>query len=225
MSHPNFVHLSGRAKLACIMLIIGIIADSGAFLLELMCAGMGIDTNADEPSSQALFFIFAMAGVGIIQLIMMITTAVFFLRWMHLAYSNLHSQQIPGLRATPKMAMWWWFIPLMNMFRPFQIMKEIWQASDPSSTAENWKSIKPPWMFGTWWGFWLFQGILGQAAFKLTLKGGPDTNSLAEVLTAGSDITSLVAGLLLLSIVTKITQNQDLKFAGAESAVSNNEPR
>ncbi len=213
MSHLNFEHLGGRARIACILLTIGMIVDAGAFSLLVLTAMMGIDTNAAEPTDQALGFVFAMGGIGVVQIIIVITIMVFFLRWMHLAYSNLHKLQIPGLRTSPTIAMWSWFIPVLNLFRPYQVMKEIWQASDPASTADNWKTIKPPGVMGLWWGLWLLQGILGQAAFKLVLKDDSSSGAIADVLTGGSDIFSVVAALCLLKIVKIITLNQDRKFA------------
>lgn len=220
MTHLNFEHLGNRAKITCILLTAGMVVDAGAFALDVLTALMGIDTNAEKPTSQALGFLLATGGVGVVQILLVIATTVFFLRWMHLAYSNLHRLQIPGLKTSPSLVIWNWFIPILNLFRPYQYMKEIWQASDPKSTADNWKSIKPPPLMGLWWTLWLLQGILGQAAFKLVLKGGAETGAIADACSSASDLLSVLAALCLIKIVKTISLNQDLKFAAGNESMS-----
>jgi hypothetical protein len=64
--------------------------------------------------------------IGLLQLGIYIASVVLFLNWFRRAYGNLHRLGIKYLKQKESMAVWSWFIPFINLFRPVQIMNEIW---------------------------------------------------------------------------------------------------
>lgn len=73
--------------------------------------------------SQLYLFIFA---VG----------AVLFVWWFYRAYQNLRSLRTTGHRFSTGWAVGAWFVPILNLFRPFQIAEEIWRGSDPDAPVD-----------------------------------------------------------------------------------------
>ena len=56
--------------------------------------------------------------------------AVYWCMWVHRTYRNLSALGAAGLRRTPGWAVAYYFIPVLNLFRPFEVMRETWRASD-----------------------------------------------------------------------------------------------
>ena len=63
-------------------------------------------------------------GIGIAAIIIQVFSIVTFIRWFRRAYFNTHSRAL-----NPAYEEGWaagsWFVPILNLFRPYQIMKEI----------------------------------------------------------------------------------------------------
>ena len=67
--------------------------------------------------------------VGLLQLPVVLTTGIVFLMWIHRANRNARGLGAEGMTFTPGWSVGWYFIPIANLWKPFQAMKEIWQAS------------------------------------------------------------------------------------------------
>jgi O-antigen/teichoic acid export membrane protein len=63
--------------------------------------------------------------MGIAQIGIYIFSIVVFLNWFRRAYGNLHRLAVRDLQHTETMSVWCWFIPIIGLFRPVKIMKEI----------------------------------------------------------------------------------------------------
>lgn len=61
----------------------------------------------------------------LIALIFLILIIILFLNWYRRAYGNLIRLKINQTSYSEKMALWFWFIPIINIFKPYEIMKDI----------------------------------------------------------------------------------------------------
>jgi len=68
-------------------------------------------------------------AVGIIYLLAHIVSGIFFIRWFRRAYFNLHLVA-KSLTHSEGWAAGAWFVPILNLFRPYEIMKELYQETD-----------------------------------------------------------------------------------------------
>jgi hypothetical protein len=85
-------------------------------------------TSSDQ-SRQDLF--------GIASLLIRLVAAVAYCRWLYWAYDNAGKLgQSRYLRGTPRDAVVSFFIPVLNLFRPFQHVRALWMASDPRGLPE-----------------------------------------------------------------------------------------
>lgn len=75
------------------------------------------------------------AAIGFGQTALYILAAILFLIWIHRSYKNLTSLNVSGLRFSPGWAVGWFFVPVMSLFRPYQVTSEIYRASTPHVDA------------------------------------------------------------------------------------------
>ena len=79
------------------------------------------------------------------QLTMLIRTAIAFMTWLYRCRANLRAFGTRHLRYSRNWAVFGFLIPVLNLVRPYQVAREVWQASDPSATDPfGWKAIRPP---------------------------------------------------------------------------------
>ena len=97
----------------------------------------------------------ALLGLAsVICLLFSLITVVFFLIWIHRTHRNLPSLGASGLEYSPAWAVSGFFVPLVNLFLPFRVVKEIWKASDPTvdiSDGLAWKSASTSPLITYWW--------------------------------------------------------------------------
>ncbi len=116
-----------------------------------------LDNSNRLPSWAAGAASFAESGRGAILLAVLCATlygacTIAVLRWVYLANANVRALGAEGLRFAPGWAVGWYFVPLANLWKPYQAMKEIWQAS---ATKNDWDEVKIPALLPWWWAFWL----------------------------------------------------------------------
>jgi ABC-type multidrug transport system fused ATPase/permease subunit len=87
-------------------------------------------------------------------------SAITFLLWFFRAYSNLH-KLVGDLKYKSGWAIGSWFVPVLNFFRPYRMMKELYQRTGEVLNANGIPETKlktSP--LGLWWTFWLLPIIL-----------------------------------------------------------------
>ncbi len=71
------------------------------------------------------------ALIGGLYLLVWLVIAVVFLRWTYLSNRNVRALGADGLEFTPGWAVGWYLIPIANLWKPHQALKEIFRASHP----------------------------------------------------------------------------------------------
>ena len=148
--------------------------------------------------------------------LMRIITVVTFLTWIHRAYLNLRPLLNEAQHYSPVMSITWWFIPFLNLIMPYKVMKELsaGSAPDPPQTGQSKgtkRKISP--LIGPWWGSFLSADlVLGAGA----LTAWDDFQTLdalrtLNTLTIIGDTIALLAAVLAILIVQKITSHQEEK--------------
>jgi hypothetical protein len=174
-------------------------------MLDRLIGGEPVsDSEVDASNARA-------RAIGVIQTVLLIAIAVFFIRWLRLGYRNA-DVLAPGLRRYGHgWAIGAWFVPFLNLWRPKQIVNDVWRAGD--STGAPYATPLPSWL-NLWWAVWLLDNLLAQVAGRLALR--QDTNE--ELRTVDywyivSDATDVVAALLAILVVRRITARLDERAA------------
>jgi len=115
---------------------------------------------------------FIHGGIGILQSVIYIATAVLFLMWFRRAYANLHRLGITYLRHKDDWAIWSWIIPILSFWYPVRIMYEIW-----NETGEQAKKLTPnfqipegKWVIGLWWTLFIIDNFLARILLRSAFK-------------------------------------------------------
>ena len=139
--------------------------------------------------------------------------AVFFIRWLRLAYRNA-DVVAPGVRRYKHgWAIGAWFVPFLNLWRPKQIVNDAWRAGDASGAPHA--APLPAWL-NIWWVAWLITNVLAQVAGRLALR--QDTNEELRTVDywyIASDATDAVAAALAIVVVRRISARLEERGAAA----------
>jgi uncharacterized protein DUF4328 len=79
------------------------------------------------------------------------------LYWFYRATKNVHRFGAKGT-FSPRMAVIWWFVPILNLWKPYQVVQQIWKASNPQTVLSNgteWKNLASSNVVKLWWILWI----------------------------------------------------------------------
>ncbi len=181
---------------------VGQLIDMGPRLLsiELLDYATRTDPTAvdDSPSfGRVLHWVaFTFAGICI-------------LLWKYRACKNLHVAHARGMDISPGWAVGSYFVPILNLWLPFQAMSRIARASRNPYHPEVVTRAGP---LGWWWFLWLatiFGTVAGSVAIRDALwSASTGPFYVGVVLLIVSDVLEIPLCLTLLSIVRTVTRAQ-----------------
>jgi hypothetical protein len=147
--------------------------------------------------------------VSIVHVVVTVASGILILRWVHRANWNAHSMGAP-LRFTPGWAVGWFFVPVMNIWRPYQVVKEIWEASFRAIAMQG---STAPGIVGLWWFLWLVYCTLGNVSFRVAMnaKDVPGLIS-ANVLDLAANLSIVPLCMTFLAMMARV---QEMQAAGA----------
>jgi hypothetical protein len=194
----EFRDLEGRTRVAVICVAIYMVLEllSGLVLLyDYAAAPAFFDPLALRPSE-----LVALPALG-----MMIVCVVVVGMWIHRASANAHALS-DEMTISPGWAVGWYFVPIMNLVRPYQAMREIWMASH---FRGNWHGEPAPGILGWWWGLWIVTNILANVSFRLSLNLEPgETLDLVILLDLATAFLNVPLSLALISIMRRTAKAQ-----------------
>ena len=139
-------------------------------------------------------------------------TAIFFLLWTYRSYRHLSALSDRNLRFSPGWAVGWFFAPIMNLFRPYQVMKEMWKESDPDadpSRPEEGKGRTGSPLLKGWWGLWLLNNLLAGVSAFVPMDPGESARFMFLSSIAGI-LLCLAAFLLVRAIDRRLAKKRAL---------------
>ncbi len=106
--------------------------------------------------------------IGLGQGLINLTAVVTFLMWMYKSHSILEALGAKTLEYSPGWTIAAFIVPFYSIVRPFQVMSEIWRASDPNrDDQQSWRWENPPRILRWWWGFVLLRVVVQTILSKL----------------------------------------------------------
>lgn len=154
--------------------------------------------------------------ISILELFLYVAAVVFFLVWLFRVYKNLTPLRAPNPEFTPGWAVGWWFIPFANLVKPFQVVREAWQESDPDFDPKlNFLSGgtgSTPTFLGFWWAFWLLSNISTNIASRLMDSNNSTAAEVFPVAWIIASFLSMIAAILAVLVVKSITARQDERY-------------
>ncbi len=151
-----------------------------------------------------------------------VVAAVVALIWLFRVHENLPALGARNLKYTPLWAVGWWFIPFAHFVRPYQIMHEIWQGSDPGGGEDpELRVIGPPSALIGWWWALVVSTLVLRFYYPMWASAGFARGDLFGVghyldvefyyVEAASAAVSIGAALLAIAVVFSIDRMQSEK--------------
>lgn len=212
----TFLPLRGRANVSKMLLWVCFAASLlglPAGMVEIWL--LGIQSDGTALTSGQEFLGLATAGLALAHFGVYIASAVCFLVWMYRAAWNARtmSNGWSGKPISPGWAVGWWFIPIANLFKPYQVMKDIWFRGESPDGRDYLPTAGTP-LLGWWWGMWIIGNILGNISSRLTWRAETyEEMQVAVGVGLVEAIPTLVAAVLAVRVVTAVTARLERRAA------------
>jgi hypothetical protein len=220
----DYRDVSWRARLArgWLIITIGLTVVTGALEIgHLNLLGDATSENASfatlqriDESNVTLATLYLL-GVGAF-----FFTAIFFISWTYRAYRNG-----PALGAqSPRFGAGWaiggWFVPILWLWRPKQIVDDIWRMSDPADPpfvrSVDWRNRSVPFLISAWWGVFIVSAFVD----RFSDRGDPSTIEGDRMMTSWSLVgsgLSIIGAALAIWVVSTCTSRQRERAAAIEA--------
>ena len=158
-----------RAKIAVIMLATLFAVIASSIIARFWQLGVIADYQlgaADIAQLQLTDNVVRILALAYI--VVFILSATFFIRWFRRAYYNIICLRPEDGYYTEGWAAGAWFVPFMNLIRPYRIMQELWQGTlkliNGNSDIEY-----PSNLLRAWWITWLLYNFVRAGSSWLTM--------------------------------------------------------
>lgn len=137
-----------------------------------------------------------------------IVCIVLFIMWFRRAYNNLNLSGRENTKYAEGWASGAWFVPFLNLGRPYLIMLEIWEKTQRAT--ENLISTKSGKIIGWWWTLWIINNIGTNVINRLFKSGEIEdliTTTIASFIFNVIEMASLILLIIIIKNVAVFEQN------------------
>jgi hypothetical protein len=147
---------------------------------------------------------------------------VLFCVWVHRAIRNAAALGARAMEFTPGWAVGWFFVPFANLVKPYQVVREIYQASDPDRdeeadesllTWEHWSAQPAPVQAKIWWGTWILMNVLQNISLRFSLRDDAAYRTLAAWVGVAASVVAVPCTLLVIWVILEIDDRQERRHA------------
>ena len=144
--------------------------------------------------------------VGLISFVIFVAAGILVLKWIYRANYNVRQIGASDMVFSPAWSIGWYFIPIANLWKPYQAMKEIWKAS---ASPQNWSTQSVPPLLPWWWFLWIVSNVFGNVSFRLAVMA----EEIDEIITSNMvsqlyEITVIPLSLILIALVNRVHEMQ-----------------
>lgn len=222
MKEYEYKDLGFLKSVLCTLLFIGLVLTAFAvvsgvweyqLLKTIQSGGEFTDAQIEQNDSRQ-------GLIGIVQLLLLVITGIVFLRWVYCVSRNAHSINSENLEITPGWAVGYYFIPILNLWKPYSAIKEAYGTFTDDEESTGGTAI-----IGAWWFFWIVSNILGRVSFRLAMRA----ESIDELLQSASfmiasDSFDVLLNLVALMLVLTVSHASDARAEEGEFQYDRPEP-
>jgi hypothetical protein len=159
-----------------------------------------------------------LAAGGAALLATFVVSTILWLLWFHRAYRNVESFGSVPMRFGTGWAIGAWFVPILHWFRPKQIANDIWRGTEPQPSPDGTDAPVAA-LVHWWWAAWLVANLLGNLSFRLINDARTlDAERTAVTVDIAAGISFVVAGVLALRFVRRVTEREAARAAALHGA-------
>jgi len=153
----------------------------------------------------------------------LVVTGIMFIRWFHRAYSNVAQFEGKGTKYATKWAIWGWLVPILNLFRPYTIGKEIWERSTVrgSSSQVVAAANSSSSLVGYWWGSFVISGALERTAYRISLHSESlEAAIVSDYVSLAANAVTVIAAFIAMSFVRELSARHERALRSYQSPVA-----
>lgn len=217
---PNGQRAKNAILLLWIMLALDIISFISSYfqydLLQNLVIGREIteeEVSANDTREQI---------IGLLYIFAYIVSIITFIQWFRRAYYNLH-QKVSNLSHAEGWAAGSWFVPILCLFRPYLIMKELYEETKVVLTKKGIPSIQNlnTNLLGLWWAFWLLNNAFGQFVLRYAQRAEAiDELTTTTVASMANNSIGILLALLTIKVITNYAAVEPLLVKNEEEPIN-----
>jgi len=212
---PKYLPAQRLAQLVLVCLAIETLvcmASIGSTLMQAELLGR-MQAGAPYTEAEANFNDLRQGAIGTLTIIMALISAFLFLKYLGRTNHNARALGVNDLSATPGWTIGYYFVPILNFFKPYQILQEIWKASAPETG--DWKLRAGSTLVGWYWGVRIVDLIANRVTSRLGMQSDPEGAQLIPHLLTitwisfGAEVCDLVLNVLSIFLVRNFQRRQE----------------
>lgn len=204
---------AGLTKALLVLLAVGLFVDVIAAISDLSELRLltrvqeGQFITAQEAESNDL----RQGIIGLTQTAVLLIAAIVFIVWFHRLYKNISSLAMAPLRYGTGWAIGGWFVPIWTLFRPKQIMNDIWRASDDEDGYRpgsfEGRPVHP--LIDIWWAMFLVSSWIGRIALRSLFQEDTIEDFIASSRAfLAADSFDVLLSAITIAVVVKVASRQ-----------------
>lgn len=180
-------------------------------LMGLAEVSLGQRGATDGASADAMLsgaeVLFSLSAIG--WFLVWIPGIVSFCVWVRRA--NINADALVGNRMefTPGWAVGWFFVPFANLFKPYQVMSEIYRASDPEVDPDYWTLAEVPRHLTLWWLSYLAFSIASNATSgPLRARAETQIGGWPQAIASFLGVASAVLAVVVIRSIRRLQEDK-----------------
>ncbi|MBC6446443.1 DUF4328 domain-containing protein [Actinokineospora xionganensis] len=143
------------------------------------------------------YLVFVLAGIA-------------FITWLYQVRRNAEIFCDAPHRRSGRLVGWSWVVPIVNFWYPFQVVMDIWKASDPATPRrlDSLRTVQASPLLGLWWGFWLASYAVSTLGALVPTRTPLDELLAGAVVITAAEMLTAVAGVLIILCTHRIIRWQ-----------------
>ena len=207
--------LRGRATVASALYAFNTLAYLGTFVAWLLLWQLLVQAQQGQPVEEETLVQSDSRTqlVEMLSIVVRLASFVALLAWMYRAHANLPAFGAQGLRYSPGWTIGAFFIPFLNLYKPFSVAKEIEQVSNPRSDGsgpDRWNQSRASASLILWWIAWIGSAIFSRVISADTSARLPALITAAKMHMAAGLFSAGSAALTII-VVQRITRFQEAR--------------
>lgn len=191
-----------RLLLVYLALLVVELAACTALIMTLSGPADADLTNLQRGATTSGLLAMAFSEFG--QVVVIVLIIVLFLRLLYKITETATGFTVPFTYVAPRWAVGYWFIPLMNLYRPFQVVKALFAAC----AQEAGPTVKPAageQLLSAWWAMFLISNAAGWALANsdMNMQSRDGLTNYSEA-TIAYNLLVIVATLLFGMVIKRL---------------------
>lgn len=223
--YGDYVSMRARARLLGGLLGAAALASwiaVGFDLADLRLLSRELAEPAVGSGERAAYRVVGRAVFGF-QYVLLGLAGIAFVEWLYQSRINLRAFGVRRLRFPRGWALAAFLVPVLNLVRPYQVVREVWKASDPRTRDPfAWTAAPTGWLLPIWWSTFVAWALLTLLAWGMALGAGPDPERLrvARAVATLGDLAAATGLSLGYFVVAHLSAAQERKWSEMQASLT-----